>query len=272
MSFKQFFFSKVFIKQIGTAVIVFLLIAIIAMIWLRVYTGHGKAFPMPDFTGLNEEEAIELAEKSNFRYQIIDSVYISEAVPGSIVEQIPKPGFAVKRNRMVLLTINSHQPEQIILPKITDVSFRQARVVIENCGLVLGKISFSPSEYKDLVLGVYANSVEIFQGQSIPKGTVVDIVIGKGFGSETTTVPDLTMLSPGEARLILAEAILNPGVIIYDETVITQEDSLNARIWKQQPDPKTVSSIELGASVDMWVTVSDEKLNSPDQGDEGATE
>jgi ribosomal protein L28 len=49
--------------------------------------------------------------------------------------------------------------------------------------------------------------------------------------------------------------MLNMGVLIYDETIISKEDSLNARVWKQNPNPKVTGYVNLGSSVDIWITV-----------------
>jgi beta-lactam-binding protein with PASTA domain len=86
-------------------------------------------------------------------------------------------------------------------------------------------------------------------------------VVGREHGNQTTPLPDLAGLSVEQAQLILTDALLNTGVIIYDESVTSSEDSLNARIWRQRPTPQTSGTVLLGSSVDLWVTADSLKIS-----------
>ena len=261
MSLKKFLFSRVFLKNLIIAIAIVILLIAGSMFALRIYTHHGEAFPVPDLKGLTEPEVKEKVAEMKLDYQIIDSVYISDDNPGSVIDQVPKPGFKVKQNRTILLTINAKSPEQVMLPKLRDISIRQAKVLIENSGLNLGEVSYVPSEYDDLVLKALYDSTEVFKGRILKKGERIDLVVGRVSGLEKTTVPDLAGLGIEDARLIISDAMLNMGVIIYDDSFTTKEDSLNARIWRQRPDPHTKPEIDMGTSVDMWVTVDQEKID-----------
>jgi len=149
----------------------------------------------------------------------------------------------------------------VTLPQLTDISFRQAQVLIENAGLQLGNILYRPSEYNNLVLNVQIDSTDIFPGKQLPKGSQIDLVVGREHGNQTTPLPDLAGLSVEQAQLILTDALLNTGVIIYDESVTSSEDSLNARIWRQRPTPQTSGTVLLGSSVDLWVTADSLKIS-----------
>ena len=207
-------------------------------------------------------ESETIATQQNLKVVIIDSVFTDKVEPGAVVEQEPNAGFGVKENRTVFLTINSTLKEKVILPKLTDISFRQAQVLVENCGLIVGEISYQPSEYNDLVLKVEQESKEILQGKILLKGTAVDFVIGRDPENEQTPLPNLIGLNPEEAKGILTDAMLNFGVLIYDKTIRTAEDSTNAIIWRQRPDNQRTSSVKLGTSVDLWITVDEEKLTT----------
>lgn len=231
------------------------------MLSLKIYTRHGKAYELPDLTGLDEIELQELVKKYKFRYQIIDSVYMKDAGAGTIIDQIPEPGFKVKENRTVFLTINAQSPEQVILPKLRDVSFRQAKVLIENSGLAIGKIIHKPSEYDNLVLDVFIDSTLIFEGDRFPKTSEIGLVIGKTSTNEKASTPDVIGLGIGGAKSVIINAMLNLGVVIYDETILDGKDSVNARIWRQRPDPRINSMIGLGTSIDLWLTIDKLKIN-----------
>src|SRR5690606_10818345 len=127
-------------------------------------------YPVPDFTGLTYNEIEATAQQAHLKYEIIDSMHFDGANPGAVVEQVPEPGFKVKKNRIIFLTINSTVPEVVVLPKLTDISFRQALGLMENCGLKPGKITYQPSEYNKLVLHVEQDSKKLKQDDIVQKG------------------------------------------------------------------------------------------------------
>lgn len=260
MSFSKFIFSRTFLKHLVLAALLFVVILILTMQGLKIYTRHGEANPVPDFSGMTYEEALETSNQYQLKIEIIDSIHVDEAKGGVVVDQVPRANFKVKKNRIVFLTVNSTIPEQVVVPRLTDISYRQALVLIENCGLELGKINYKPSEYNDLVLKVEVDSVGIIAGTQIAKGTAVDLTVGRSQGNLTTTLPNLTGLSIPEANEILTEAMLNQGVIIYDETVLSAEDTATARIWKQHPSSKITGFVNMGSTVDLWVTIDSLKI------------
>lgn len=263
MSLKNFITSRVFLKHLILAFLLVLIIVVFTLQRLKSYTRHGESFPIPNFTGLTVEEIESIADENDLKYEIVDSIHFDGAKPGVVVEQIPEPGSEVKRNRIIFLTINSTVPEKVTLPKLTDISFRQAQALIENCGITLGNISYQPSEYNNLVLKVVQNSRELSTGDIILKGSSVDLVIGSSSGSQDTPLPNLTGLTYNEADNLLKSNFLNTGVLIYDESIITPEDTLSALIWKQYPNYQNTRIVNLGTSVDLWFTLDSLKIQQP---------
>lgn len=260
MSFKKFLQSRTFIIHLILAVILLIGILFLVMQGLKSYTRHGQSEPVPDFSGFTPEEVVKTARQNNLRVRIIDSLYVDDADPGVIVDQVPEPGHGVKENRTVFLTINATQPELVTIPQLTDISFRQAQVMIENSGLRIGQVSYEPSEYVNLVLNVMVDSVEIDPEEKLPRGTSIDLVVGREQGNMETSLPNLTGFKVDEARAALNDARLNAGVLIYDESVTDRQDSLDARVWRQRPNPRGSVSIPVGSLVDLWVTVEETKL------------
>ncbi len=263
MSLKNFLTSRVFLKHLVLAFLMVLVIIVITLQQLKSYTHHGQSFPVPDFEGKTFHEIESLAEQYNVEYDIIDSVHVDSAKPGVVVDQVPVAGARVKRNRIVFLTINSTVPEKVTLPKLTDISLRQAQALIENCGIVLGNISYEPSEYNNLVLKVQQSAKELKQGDIIFKGSSVDLVIGSSSGNQDTPLPNLTGLTLSEAENLLKTNLLNTGVLIYDGTIITSDDTLSAFIWKQYPSIKNTRIVSLGTTVDLWFTLDSLKIRQP---------
>ena len=113
---------------------------------------HNLLFSVPNFKGLSEGDAERLADKNDLRYQIVDSLYMLVAVPGTVIEQYPTAGYKVKENRTIYITLASREAEKVIVPKVVDVSLREAENRLENAGLRLGQVTYKPSEFIDLVL------------------------------------------------------------------------------------------------------------------------
>jgi beta-lactam-binding protein with PASTA domain len=229
---------------------------------LKKYTQHGISYPVPKLTGLTVNEAVASTQANKLRIAILDSVFNKNFAPGAIVDQQPAANSMVKENRTIFLTVNSVEPEKVALPRLTDISFRQAKVLVETSGLFVGNISYQPSEYNDLVLEVLQDSVAVKTGERIIKGSSIDFVVGRSKGNLKTPLPNLIGFNMNDAQSTLTAAKLNQGVIIYDETFETAEDSLNAKVWKQFPNPKFTKNVELGSSVDIWLSASQEKIDN----------
>lgn len=261
MSLKKFITSRAFFMHLTIAVVLVALLLFVTFKSLQIYTQHGVSYPVPALTGLDIEEATESAQANKLRVEVIDSVYNKNFEPGTVVDQLPLANSKVKENRVIKLTINSNEPEKITLPRLTDISYRQALVIIESIGLQLANTYYQPSEYNDLVLTVMQDSVEVFEGDKIIKGSGIDLVVGRSQGNMRTTLPNLIGFTQKQARSTIADAFLNIGAVIFDNTIETAEDSINAMIWKQSPNPKYTKQIEMGSSVDIWLTTDTVMVN-----------
>lgn len=258
---KEFLKRKSVLFNISAIIVFFLVLSIFAILMLKVYTRHGQSVSVPNFKGLSEGDAERLADKNDLRYQIVDSLYMLGAVPGTVIEQYPTAGYKVKENRTIYITLASREAEKVIVPKVVDVSLREAENRLENAGLRLGQVTYKPSEFIDLVLEQLYKGKPTTSSMMLPRGTYVDLVVGRGLSDEQTTVPDLTGITLDEARIALYTVTLNIGALVYDASVLTNADSLQAVVWKQSPASIANNMVGLGSSVDLWLTVDQTKLN-----------
>ncbi len=260
MSLKNFLLSKAFLKNLGLAVIIIVGLVMVLLIWLNFYTRHGQARPIPDFYGLTMEQTARLAKKNRLKYQVIDSVYTSLVPRGCVAEQNPKPGFKVKKWRNVVLTINAYNPEMVAMPNLVDLPIRQAIALIASTGLEMGELRYRPDLSIDVVIEQHYNGKNITEGDSLQKGSVIDLVLGKGLSNQRTSVPDLTGMALEPARRKILISSLNLGTYIYDNTIINGKDSLNAFVYKQNPEYKEETSLQMGSAIYLWLTVDSGKL------------
>ncbi len=260
MSLKNFILSKVFLKNLGLAVIIVIGVVTILLLWLNIYTRHGQARAVPDFFGLTMQETAALAKKSKMKYQVIDSVYTTLVPRGCVAEQNPKPGFKVKKWRNISLTLNAFRPEMVAVPDLINLPLRQANSLIESSGLVIGKKTYKPDLSIDVVLSQLFNGKEIVSGDSLQKGSIIDLVLGKGYSNQTTSVPNLVGMSLDNATDRINGTSLNLGAFNFDNTVTTGEDSLNAFVYMQKPEYIEDATIQYGRFMYLWLTLDSLKL------------
>ena len=260
MSLKNFLLSRIFFKNLGLAIAILIGIILLLLIWLNIYTRHGQARPVPDFYGLNLEETAILAKKNKLKFQVIDSVYTTVVARGCVSEQNPKPGFKVKKWRRIAISINAFNPEMVAIPDLVGLPKRQALSVIQSSGLEPGQLRYIPDLSVDFVIKQLHNGREVNPGDSIQKGSVIDIVLGKGLSNERTPVPELVGMTFERAKSSILGASLNLGAFIYDNSIINAGDSAKAFVYKQNPEYNEEATLQLGSAVYMWLTIDSAKL------------
>ena len=253
------FLNHYIVKNVFILILVGFFIFSGTLVILRHYTHHGEALPVPDVRNLTLKEAGDILEKQKMRWQLSDSVYVTYAKPGAVVNQNPEPGFKVKENRNIFLTINALAPEKVKMPDVTGVSFRQAKTTLESQGLTIGKFTYIPHMAVNYVLNQLYQGQEIRKGTMIVKGSEIDLVLGQGLSDEKTPVPNLLGNTLPEARQTLAQYFLNFGVVIYDDNIRSSADSLRAIVYRQRPAASADAMLQLGASIDVWATIDETK-------------
>ena len=263
MKFFRIFKQKWFWINLGLVIVFYTIIVWGTFISLKIFTNHNEYIKLPSFIGKTEPEVKNLCKQYKLRYVITDSIYSNKAKPGTVVEQIPKPGVNVKENRKIFITINAVEPEKISMPDITGISIREAALIAEIYGIKIGNLKFVPDIAKNNVLKQQYKGQEIAPGTLIPKGSVIDLVVGTGISNEKTYVPCLYGLTYKQVEQTLTEAALNIGAVIYDETIKNAKDSAYAIVYRQNPSFRpNPTQLNLGYPVDIWLTV-DSTMNIP---------
>jgi beta-lactam-binding protein with PASTA domain len=267
MNFLRFIFSRVFLKHLSIAIGITILTVSVIFLFLRIFTRHGQALSVPNLTGYSIEEVDSVLIERELHFQIVDSVFNMNAERGSVIDQNPRPEFKVKKNRTIFITINAFNPEIISMPNLVGVSLRQAGAIIQTAGLQIGKLTYVPDIAVNNVLQQKYRGNVIQEGDSIVKGSEVDLVLGRGLSDDKTAAPDLVGMLFEDARQRILNRYLNLGALIYDRSFSNADDSAAAFVWKQRPvyNEDEEILINLGASVDVWVTVDSTKLPLPEE-------
>ncbi len=228
--------------------------AVLALIvWgvLGWYTSHGDAIAVPPLRGLSMEDAQRELEERGLRVMVVDSVFAEGLDPAAVVMSDPESGFKVKSGRTVYLTLNLSDLPSMPVPNLTDLSLRKATMDLTNKGFVVGQLIMRPDLAHQVVLGGQYKGREVRTGQMLPKGSVIDLLVGFNNSDSLVEVPNLTGLTLDEARIFLAESSLSLGSVYYMGSIA---DSTQALIVRQRPMAGgNGSQIRALDFVDLWL-------------------
>lgn len=212
MTIKEFFSfktNKYFWLNIIAMIVVVVLLLLGVMKWLDAYTRHGEAVVVPDVKGMTVEEASKMFRNSRLVCVVSDSTYVKNKPAGIVLELNPEAGHKVKEGRMVYLTINTlHIPLRVVPDVADNSSLRQAQAKILASGFKLNEPEMMSGE-KDWVYGVKYKGRLLSEGEEIPLGASLTLMVGNGMED------------------ILEEDSLESGVTesVTSESSSTQDDS-----------------------------------------------
>lgn len=235
-------------------VIFFVAVFFVFTSWINSYTLHGESVEVPNYSNLDFEAAQVLAERDGLKLKINDTLCVDYAQPGVIVDHYPSAGSKVKKGRTIYLSINSSSPVMVIMPKITDVSLRQATQILENKGLKVGVIEYKPDFANNYVFEQRYNTKQIEPGTKIPKGSSIDLLVGKGGDDVLIGIPSLIGLSWNVLNDSLVSRGLNVNPIFTPE-VLTMADTLKARVRRQSPAYIEGAKMTASETIDVWFSL-----------------
>lgn len=209
---------------------------------------------MPDFTGLSVDDAASIAKREGLRIDVVDSIYVKRMPRGAVVRQEPKVGASVKNGRRIQLTINAVTPKQIPMPNLVGYSLRSAKAELDSRGFTLGKLIYIQDMATNNVLRQLYRNSEILPGKMLPSESRVDLVLGLDPNDNATAVPNVIGSKYRRAVDLIQNNSLNVGRVIYDKSVKTYQDSLNAIVFNQSPDA-SVQNILMGHGISIYLTV-----------------
>ncbi len=241
---------KFLINLVASIAIVVVLLGLVYK-WLDSYTDHGNSVTVPDLRGMRVQELESFLKTKNLSFKISDSsAYLADKPSGTIVEQDPRADEKVKQGRTIYLSITRSTAPLVKLPSLKDVSLRQAEAILEAYGLKSGEHIFKPDLAKNAVLGLMINGKMIEENDEIPKGTIIDLIVGDGLGNTQVLVPELIGLSFEEAMFVLKGSSLNIGSVFYEGVV---KDTMLARVIKQDPMPADSAFMNQGEAIDVYL-------------------
>ena len=133
-----------------------------------------------ELSQLQEKFDKKLSEM-DLKYMIVDTANFNPNYNiGSVLDQEPNAGASVKRGRKVYLTLNSSDFKEVKLPKISGLTLRQARNVIESLGFKFGEIEYVDDIAYNVVISISSNSLNLNEGDFLKKTSIIDFKLGNG--------------------------------------------------------------------------------------------
>lgn len=146
---------------------------------LPAITQHNQFVTVPDLTGVHADALHEFLAQRNLRFSINAATAYSTHYPPSVVlTQYPQAGAHVKEGRSIYLTLNAAQPPDVCVPNLVDSSFDHAQVLLQNCRLTTGTVTYVPDIAENAVLAQYYQGEPIAPGAYVVQGTAIDLVVG----------------------------------------------------------------------------------------------
>lgn len=251
---------KWILKHFVAAVVIVLALVVGAIVFLNVVTKHGQELVVPDLSNLTIEQADSVASDHEMVIDVKDSVFVKRMKRGAVYRQNPAPGSKVKSGRRISLTINAKNAKQITMPNLVGLSMRQAKAEILSRGLLLGKLIYVQDLATNNVLKQIHENSEIEPGVMIDSESVIDLVVGLNGNDFVTYVPDLTGLKRMSAVDAVHDHSLNVKDLRFDRTVKNYEDSLNAMVYKQTPEPSDSIHVNMGSEVTLYLTLDENRI------------
>jgi beta-lactam-binding protein with PASTA domain len=203
--------SKTFYKIIaGLAVLGALTVFAMDKWVMPWYTNYNEGVTVPDVTKMPIAEAEALLESYGLRHVVIDQRPHESFPADYVIDQTPAGALIVKPNRKIYLTISATDRPMVTVPEVVNLSLNNAQIQLQNHGLRPGNITYESSRFRNAVL-----RQSIPSGQSVERGTVVDLVVSDGLGQKRVAIPQIVGLRLQDGQRMLREVGLRIGVIQF---------------------------------------------------------
>ena len=175
------FNSKSLTKQIFLMVSVVFIVFFLAYNSLMIYTKHNRYIEVPNLSGLNLDDAIDVLKKNRLKYEVLDSSKFFAEIPNySVISQIPLDKELVKKNRKIYLNVNPRNFQKVSLPNVIQITKRNAESILTALGFQVLEYNYVDNIGKDMVLDVLYEGEKILPGQKIPMNSALSLILGNG--------------------------------------------------------------------------------------------
>ena len=196
---------------------------------------------LPNVVGKTFEDATVALKKEGFPAQQGESRFHKTIRANIVLQEDPPAGSRQKLGTNVVLALSAGQKTAEV-PVTTNMSQQQARISIENTGLVMGGVTEQLSDApRGLVIATSPPA-----GTKVELPGTVDIVLSKG--PATVNMPDLYGRSVGEARSMVEQIGLRISGVSRDTSSLQPENTVIRQM------PAAGQTISAGGAVSLTVS------------------
>ncbi|MDX1684059.1 MAG: PASTA domain-containing protein [Saprospiraceae bacterium] len=256
---RQKLWSSAIFRNLIYILIASVVLFVALIFFLRMYTNHGQKLILPDYVGMNVEDARKSAKENEFEIVVDDSVHIVGKPGGEILSQNPAPESGVKEGRKVYVTIAKYNPDIFLssrLPQLYGERFDLKAKELETLFKIKSNIkayAYDPGP-RDHILEVQYNGkpIENAKGKNnrveIAKGDQLDFVLSKREGGRVK-VPNLVCKELEAAKFMCQAARLGVGEVIEKGEI---SDLSTAYVYDQIPKANG-ERVDMGTSIQIFV-------------------
>jgi len=202
--------KKTYLSLLGLVIFGALTLLLLDNVIMPAYTNYDEGVTVPDISQISLQEAQKELTDYGLRYEIAERRSNTAYPTDYVIDQTPSSSEIVKPQRKVYLTVNTEANPTVKVPEVVDLSYRNAKIQLQNNGLRVGTVSYESSRFKNSVLrqSVTANTV-------VPKGTAIDLAVSDGLGEKKVVIPNIEGLRLSEAQQKLQDRGLRVGEIKF---------------------------------------------------------
>ena len=250
---------KRFLIHLSIIFVVIVGIILLSQSLLKHFTRHGQTLTVPDFSGMSIAQAQKAAKAHSLHLELLDSIFLPHKPRGTVFRQIPEAGEKVKKNRRILITINSVLPRKINAPSLVGFSLRQAKAELISQNFQLGRLTYVYDIATNNVLAQYYQGQILLPGTPIEAQSTIDLTLGVHPSYNITYIPRVIGLNLDMAKDIITDHSLNVGRVFFDSSVRTSADSLSAIIVRQSPEASESAIWNLGQDVNLYLSMEEHR-------------
>lgn len=181
---------------------------------MPLYVGREEV-TVPNVVGMTYEQGKLLLEQSNLEPVFGGERFDSKYPKGTIILQRPTANKSVKVGRKIYLIVSSGNVK-VEVPNVRHKNVDEASIILSRAGLTLGQIFEDTTT--DVPRGLITTQ-SISPGDSVEKGTIIDIWVSSGITTGNIEVPNLIGKSFSDAKQILEAKNLRVGKIVYQPSI-----------------------------------------------------
>lgn len=232
---------------VGLGMLSYLFFASVLLAWL---TRQGEEYKLPSLVGRKLSSVKHALEAAGFPVVVIDSQYVPDRPPHTVLLQDPPAGTRVKKGRKIYLTVTSAVPPTVPFPRIQDMPYEEAhRLLRETYGFRIGSLEYKAGREPDIILEARYNGQVIQAGTPIPKYSTIDLVVSRGLSDQKVPFVSVVGLSLEEAVARIHAVGLSVGHIRYKPVPGVPP----GQVYRQYPERMPVDSVPAGMAIDLVV-------------------